>query len=199
MNPHEVVSRQHADCLAVLTRYAQHTDDDRQRELALDIRSYVERTSDATTRACRPDHVTASAVVISPDASAVMLDLHRKANRWLQFGGHLEDTDATLAEAALREAHEESGCADLRLLVADPVMIDVHPAPCGAQRHLDVQFVAVAPRGARPVASAESHDVRWFAVDDLPPDADPSVRRLVAQAVVRVSAGSASGAPTPSS
>jgi 8-oxo-dGTP pyrophosphatase MutT (NUDIX family) len=201
----DVVGRQHADTVAVLTRLVEATGDREQHRMAAEILDYVVRHPDATTRACRPDHVTASALVITPDAARVMLDLHGKVNRWLQFGGHVEPTDVGLADAALREAVEESGCTDLRLWSATPVTVDIHPAPCGARRHLDVQFVAIAGSAARPVAGAESHAVAWFDVDGLPDGTDDSVRRLVAQAVERV-LGSAvglapdpSGAPTPSS
>jgi 8-oxo-dGTP pyrophosphatase MutT (NUDIX family) len=199
MTAPDAVRRQHSDVTAVLRRFARRCRDRQQRDLAQQMLDYLAQHSTGTTRACHPDHVTASAVVLAPDASEVMLDLHRKTNRWLQFGGHLEDTDLSLAAAALREAIEESGCPGVTLLSPDPVAVDVHPAPCGARRHLDVQLVAVAPRTARPVASAESHDVAWFRTDALPPDADESVRRLVAQAVDRLRDGAPSGAPIPSS
>jgi 8-oxo-dGTP pyrophosphatase MutT (NUDIX family) len=63
-----------------------------------------------------------------------------------------------------------------------------HPGPLGAAGpegwlwHLDVQFVAVAPPGARPVRSEESDDLRWWPVSSLPPSADDAVHRLVARA-----------------
>ncbi len=38
-----------------------------------------------------------------------LLTLHPRFGRWLQLGGHCEDTDADIAAAALREATEESG------------------------------------------------------------------------------------------
>lgn len=130
--------------------------------------------------------MTAGALVLSADRRAVLLDLHRKVGRWLQFGGHPEANDVTLAGVALREASEESGVGGLRLVRPTPVRLDVHPAPCDpgrVLRHLDVQFVAVAPVGAAPTVSRESHDVRWFAADDLPAGTDDSVRALVAAAL----------------
>lgn len=138
-------------------------------------------------RTGRPDHLTASALVLSPDRRRVLLDLHGKVGRWLQFGGHLEPGDAGVADAALREAHEESGVAGLRLLTGGPARLDRHQAPCApgsARDHLDVQFVAVAPSGAVPTASSESITVAWWDVDALP-DTDDSVRRLVRAALDR--------------
>ena len=80
-----------------------------------------------------------------------MLTLHPIVGRWLQTGGHCESHDATLADAALREAREETGIQDLALDPV-PVLLSRHEVPCGPLRpshHLDVQFVAVAPADAR--------------------------------------------------
>jgi 8-oxo-dGTP pyrophosphatase MutT (NUDIX family) len=149
-------------------------------------REFVEQlgqVADAIWRTGRPDHLTASALVISPDRQHVLLDLHGKVGRWLQFGGHLEPGDASVADGALREAHEESGIDALRLLPGGPARLDRHRAPCSpsARDHLDVQFLAEAPREAVPRASTESITVAWWAIDALP-DTDDSVQRLVAAA-----------------
>lgn len=136
-------------------------------------------------RSGRPDHLTASALVVNAERTHVLLCLHRKVGLWLQFGGHIETVDQTLADAALREAREESGISALILLDASPVRLDRHSAPCGggARHHLDVQFVAVAPVGAEPVASAESLAVAWFVPDALPDETDDAVRALVTEAL----------------
>ncbi len=144
------------------------------------------------TRGCFPAHLTASALVVDERAERALLTLHAKAREWFQFGGHCEDADTTLAGAALREAREESGIADLRLLPG-PVQLDAHDVdfchPRGTVAHLDVRYVAVAPTAATHAVSEESLDVRWWPVDALPtrePGLIDLVRRardLVAQSV----------------
>ena len=122
---------------------------------------------DALRRSHGPAHLTASGLVLDPSGDAVLLVLHTKVRRWLQPGGHVDDGDASLAAAALREATEETGVADL---VVDPVpvLLDRHPAPCGVEEHLDVQFLVRAPGRSAPGVSEESLDVRWWPVDALP-------------------------------
>ncbi len=53
-----------------------------------------------------PGHVTASAWIVDPARTQVLLLHHGKLNRWLQPGGHWEE-DPDLLSAALREAREE--------------------------------------------------------------------------------------------
>lgn len=130
-------------------------------------------------RSGRPDHLTVSCLVISHDLSQVMLTLHAKAGRWFQFGGHLEAEDVSLAAGARREVAEESGLAAFDL---DPriAQLDVHWVEfCGdGVHHLDVRFVARADRSDAYAVSAESHDVRWFPITDLP-ELEDSVLDLI--------------------
>ena len=125
-----------------------------------------------------PEHVTGSCFVFSPDFDHVLLCFHRKGQFWVQFGGHLEPNDATVAEAAQREAREESGIGDLVLLssatspVSSPVLMDLdrHELHGGfsCAAHWDVGFAAVVSPDAVFTVSEESEDVRWFPIDNLP-------------------------------
>jgi len=154
------------------------------RERFLDL---VEAHEDAAYRSCFPDHLTAGVLVVDHRAERVLLNLHRKAQRWFAFGGHCEPGDATLAGVARREGEEESGLPAFEL---DPVIaqLDVHPVPfCdprGEVRHFDVRYVARAPQDAVHALSEESLDVRWFALDELP-DLEPSMHDLIAIARAR--------------
>ena len=146
---------------------------------------HLETHDNGWQRRCRPDHLTASALVTNHARTRVLLCLHRKVGLWLQFGGHIEDEDSSVAAAALREAQEESGIDELRLVGSGPVRLDRHAAPCDpqARHHLDVQYLAVTSDGAVPAVSSESLDVQWFTPDALPDQTDDAVRRLVADAV----------------
>jgi 8-oxo-dGTP pyrophosphatase MutT (NUDIX family) len=188
----------HPDALALLTDWPAPTDS--QEDLRRRYVTHLRAHSDGLTRESRPDHITASTLVLSLDCDAVLLTLHAKARRWFQLGGHCEPGDLTLADAARREAAEESG---LTKLAFDPlpVQLSEHAVPfCGPTgdvHHLDVRFVAVAPADARHAVSDESLDVRWWPADALP-DPESDLVELVALARARIM-GQASSSTSPGS
>ena len=67
-----------------------------------------------------PGHFTSSAFIVHPATGSLLLHHHRRLDRWLQMGGHLENGETT-AEAALREAVEESGLSDVTASRSDPL------------------------------------------------------------------------------
>ncbi len=184
----------HADALALLSGWSPPTPaQDALRQVYV---AHLRVHPDGLDRSCRPDHLTASTLVVSADGRRVLLTLHAKARLWFQLGGHVEPADATLAGAATREATEESGIDGPGGLLLDPVPLhlDAHEVPfCGAlgdARHLDVRFLAVAAPGPRPAISEESADLRWWPVEALPSD-EPSLRELVDLGLGRLAASRA--------
>jgi 8-oxo-dGTP pyrophosphatase MutT (NUDIX family) len=146
------------------------------------VLAFVHGRPDSCRRECVAGHVTASALVLDDSGAQVLLTLHPRLGRWVQLGGHCEDDDDIVA-AALREAIEESGVADLRI-VPELVAVHVHPVACSLgvpTRHLDLQFVAHAPAGAQIAVSDESVDLRWWPADALPSGTDHALAYLVAR------------------
>lgn len=168
------------DAVLVLKGYE---DQEELRQVYLD---HLAAHPDGVWKACHAGHVTASALVIDPARERVLLTLHRKLRMWLQMGGHCEPVDTSVAEAALREATEESGVAGLTLLPGGPVRLDRHPIPAPCHWHFDVQYAALAPPGADHAISDESLDVRWFPYDEVADVADESVVRLLEAARARL-------------
>ena len=121
-----------------------------------------------TSREGAPDHLTASAIVLSHSLEQVLLVLHRKVGLWMQPGGHVDAEDCCLSEAAVREAVEETGVEGLTLASRVPVHLERHRAPCGAEHHLDVRFLLRASETAPATVSEESLDVAWWPVDGCP-------------------------------
>ena len=117
-----------------------------------------------------PGHVTASCFIVDPASKRLLLHHHRRLNRWLQMGGHI-DAGETARAAALREGAEESGLSDLELIDPRVVDVDVHAIPAAQGEpdhvHFDVRYVA---RTMRPesimMSAAESNDLAWVGLDE---------------------------------
>ncbi|MBT0565508.1 NUDIX domain-containing protein [Williamsia sp. CHRR-6] len=139
--------------------------------------AFLAARPDACLRSCTPGHLTASTLVLDHTRTHALLTLHPRVGSWIQLGGHCEESDATIAAAAHREAVEESGISHLTMS-ADPVALHTHPITCSLgvpTRHLDVRFVAITDPtldGSVPpvVCSDESVDLRWWPVHALPDD-----------------------------
>lgn len=181
-----MTDRLHAAATAQLAAW--RTPDLGQNAVRHTMLAFLAARPDACARACVPGHLTASALVLDHDSTHVLLTLHPRVGRWIQLGGHCEDIDATLVDAALREAREESGVQQLHI---DPEVLhlDTHPVTCSLgvpTRHLDVRFLVRAERGAEIVRSVESVDLRWWPVDALPESAaQDTVAELVGLALWR--------------
>ncbi|ORV93861.1 NUDIX hydrolase [Mycobacterium interjectum] len=152
------------------------------------VLAFVHARPDACRRECAAGHVTASALVLDHTGARVLLTLHPRLGRWVQLGGHCDEGDPDVVAAALREATEESGVADLRIN-PELAAVHVHPVTCSLgvpTRHLDLQFVAHAPPGAQIAISDESDDLRWWPADALPEGTDHALAYLVGRAIRRV-------------
>ena len=107
----------------------------------------------------------------------VLVIHHRKLNKWLPLGGHIElDEDPEIA--ALREAKEESGL-DVELLgerppttepgtraLIAPRFLDIHRIS-DTHEHIGMIYFARVKAGAVALAEAEHHDIRWVTAEEL--------------------------------
>jgi 8-oxo-dGTP pyrophosphatase MutT (NUDIX family) len=99
-------------------------------ELTLDLLRYS--TAPFSRSQFAPGHVTCTALVLllSPGREPRVLFMHHhRLHRWLLPGGHVEESDASLAGAAAREAVEET-CVRIDPTRAPSLAgIDVHGIP----------------------------------------------------------------------
>lgn len=173
----------HASVVEILTDW--QTSDPAQDTLRHAVLAFLAARPDACQRSCVPGHITASALVLDHTGTQTLLTLHPRFGRWLQLGGHCEDTDPDIRAAALREAAEESGIAGLTI---DPELaaLHVHPVTCSLgvpTRHLDLQFLVRAPADAEIACSDESLDLQWWPLHGLPTDTDFGLKQLADTAV----------------
>lgn len=115
------------------------------------------------------------------DGDYVLLVHHRKAGLWLPPGGHV-DPDETPLQTAQREITEELG-HDLPLLHPQPIMATRSTTVGAPPQHEDVTLW-YAFQGSRDHDydwdAREFHDVKWFAIDDLPDAREPKLPRFLA-------------------
>jgi 8-oxo-dGTP pyrophosphatase MutT (NUDIX family) len=118
-----------------------------------------------------PGHLTGSAWIVDKDASHILLLHHAKLNKWLQPGGHA-DGDENIYAVALREAEEETGIKEFKLLTPGIFDVDIHPIPARhdfpEHLHFDVRFIFQASENSAIQISDESHDVKWIPIQEVP-------------------------------
>lgn len=155
--------------LALLECHAAFDADERE-HVARTI-AFVRKTPLFWPRTTAEGHITASAWIVSHDGGHALLIHHRKLDRWFQPGGHIEN-DTDLIAAATREATEETGLQHLQLVAPAIFDVDVHPIPGNAKEpghyHYDIRFAFRTDRDAPLKLSAESKDLRWFALAQAP-------------------------------
>lgn len=115
-------------------------------------------------------HFTASAIVCTPDHQVLALH-HRKLQRWLQPGGHIEANDSSPLIASVREAQEESGLTDLIPLAPYPIDLDIHTIPARADEaeheHFDIRYALLTQSPHLIEKSDESTALKWLAGQEL--------------------------------
>lgn len=131
---------------------------------------FVRNHPDCFERHLSIGHVTGSAWIVSPDHRQVVLLHHAKLDRWFQPGGHA-DGDPDLLGVALREAEEETGLQNLKVVSPSIFDVDVHTIPARASEpehlHYDIRFLLEAPTDQPFVQTEESKEVRWVNVAEI--------------------------------
>lgn len=130
----------------------------------------------------------------------VLLIHHRKLDKWLPLGGHIE-LDEDPEQAARREAREESGL-DVELLgerapttepgtraLITPRFLDIHRIH-DTHEHIGMIYWARPTNGSVQLARAEHHDIRWCSsaeLDALQPPMSNAVKWYCRTAIEEVS------------
>lgn len=140
------------------------------------------------------------AIFVVHEAKVLVIH-HRKLDRWLPLGGHIElDEDPEIA--ALREAKEESGLEvellgerppttgpGTRALIA-PRFLDIHRIT-NTHEHIGMIYWARPKNGAVTLSAEEHHEIRWCSAQELErlqPPMDGAVKWYCRKAIDEVSA-----------
>lgn len=125
--------------------------------------------------------LTASVLIL--DQEKVLLVFHKKYQKWIQPGGHVDPNEVP-SDAACREAYEETGLhvqllSEENVWVSYPNAHSIHrPYACllenipafkneAAHQHIDMFYLAKPISGQEILNTKESDDLRWFSLKDL--------------------------------
>jgi len=157
------------DLLHSLRKHDCH-DEDEARHCA-EIIAFTEGNRDCWwRRSTLAGHITASAWIVNSARTHALLLHHAKLDRWLQPGGHLDDSDGTPANGALRESNEETGLLSLTLASEKLFDVDVHAIPARAAEpahfHYDLRYLIISDDSAVTISN-ESHGAKWLEIAEL--------------------------------
>lgn len=143
----------------------------RDRELLLGC---LRREPEVLTRENPLAHFTASAWVVNPARTRVLMAYHNIYRSWSWLGGHA-DGESDLLAVALREVREESGIRSARpvsrdIFSVEALTVDGHEkrgAYVSSHLHLNVTYLLEADEEeALSIKPDENSGVRWFTLEE---------------------------------
>ncbi len=156
---------------------------------------FITHYDDFALRSNSIGQLTCSAWVVNKERTKALLIHHKKLDKWLQIGGHIEDTDKSIEETVLREVREESGLENLKLLSSDSLPnslydLDIHTIPIKNQIkdhiHFDIRLILEADENELLIPQSEEVlDIKWYSLEEIDELAestiyeDRSLKRMV--------------------
>lgn len=119
-------------------------------------------------------HITASAWVVNPERTKVLMVYHNLYDSWSWLGGHA-DGEKDLLKVAKKEVQEESGLEKLSVVSEDIFSLEILPVSghekkgkyISSHLHLNITYLFEAdPSQMIRIKSDENSGVAWFALDE---------------------------------
>lgn len=157
-----------SDLSSVLATYLERYPD--EAALLSEPMRLLSQGGDFTSRRTFPMHVTVGALLVRGDAEVLLVE-HRAYGITLQPGGHLEPTDSTLIDAAVRELAEETGVYPGKVFPASqlPVYIEYGCVPARPEKdepehyHLDIGYsFTTAHADVGHIQESEVRGAAWY-------------------------------------
>ena len=124
-------------------------------------------------------HVVASGFIYAKEDNKFLVLYHNDLKMYLYPGGHIDQEDKSILDAAKREVAEETGLSNFKLLnVTDninmPIDIDIHQIGFNerlnipAHQHFDFRYLFVIDKITNIIPDQkEMNDYKWVSIDEL--------------------------------
>lgn len=135
---------------------------------------YIDTFDDVLTRENKMCHFTASNWIVNKERTKVIMIYHNIYKSWAWTGGHA-DGDSNLLHVALKEAKEETGLDNLKLLSDGIFGIQILTVDSHIKRgkfvpshlHLDCCFLLEADENEQlRIKEDENSGVKWINIED---------------------------------
>ena len=152
---------------------------------------FLNQSEDLYSRKNVVGHITGSAFILSDNLQNALLILHKKYNKWVAPGGHVDPGENSLV-AASRESGEEVGIKDLELLKPEIFDIDIHRIPAATKNgvfepehwHFDVRYLfKIQPEATVDLNTLEAKGYKWPLLTEIAQDEDISITRQANKAI----------------
>lgn len=120
-------------------------------------------------------HFNATVYILNPKNGKFLFLMHKKLNKWLSPGGHVEENENPEI-AALREVKEETGL-DVKLMgerlpdtsdLIRPFGIQLNVITPNEHEHLDLIYLATPISATQEILNKEeSKDIAWFDLEQI--------------------------------
>ncbi len=134
-------------------------------------------------------HITASGFIYSRNDKKILLLEHKKLNKFLQPGGHVDENDNSLLDTARREIYEETQLKELELvnIFCDknvPFDINTHYIPENFKKdmpphyHHDFRYLFIVEDSSKIlIDNTESNTYKWVDIAEL--RTNPQFERVI--------------------
>ena len=145
--------------------------EEKDKELML---RYIDTFEDVLTRKNEICHFTASNWIVNKERTKVLMIYHNIYKSWAWTGGH-SDGDSNLLNVALKEAREETGLSNLKVLDENFLGIQILTVDSHIKRgkfvaahlHLDCCFLLEADENDTiRIKEDENSNIKWVDIND---------------------------------
>ena len=136
---------------------------------------YINTFKDVFTRENKMCHFTASSWIVNKERTKVLMIYHNIYQSWAWTGGH-SDGDENLLHVALKEAQEETGLQNLKVLKQDIYSLEIVTVDCHIKRgkfvpshlHLDCCYLFEADENEPlRIKEDENSGVKWIEINKV--------------------------------